>query len=168
MYSQGKVWASAASYEYTTGTAGQDWDATVVDLGATVNIGNLGLTGYYYSGEGVGSTTFGGLTGTAATDGGVDSAYNERDSDGGYVQATYVIPTGTKIGAAYGVSNLDKAAADTATNFLEETNRWTVGAYHPLTKHLNLVAEYNAIESKGHDGGNNESDTVSLGAILFF
>ena len=85
------------------------------------------------------------------------------------MQATYVIPTGTKLGVAYGISNLDRAGAD-ATNetMLEENNRWTVGAYHPLTKHLNLVAEYNAIESKGHNDTNNESETISLGAILFF
>ena len=27
----------------------------------------------------------------------------------------------------------------------------TVGAYHPLTKHLNLVAEYSNVESEAHD-----------------
>jgi len=48
-----------------------------------------------------------------------------------------------------------------------------IGAYHPLTKHLNLVAEYNAIESQDHGAGATsgvtaESDTISLGAILFF
>ena len=35
-----------------------------------------------------------------------------RDSDGGYVQATYVIPMGTKLGVSYGVSKLDDNAAD--------------------------------------------------------
>ena len=64
--------------------------------------------------------------------------------DGGYIQATYVIPTGTKLGVAYGVSRLDLASGETAVLLVEENNRWTVGAYHPLTKHLNLVAEYNA------------------------
>jgi len=165
----GKVWVSGASYEYTTGNAGEDWDASAIDVGATLNFGNAGITAYYYSGEGIGATTFGGLTGTTATDAGHDSDFNERDSDGGYVQATYVIPTGTKLGVAYGISNLDRAGADAVNEtMLEENNRWTVGAYHPLTKHLNLVAEYNAIESKGHDETNNESETISLGAILFF
>jgi hypothetical protein len=32
----------------------------------------------------------------------------KRKSDGGYLQATYVIPTGTKLGMAYGVTNLDE------------------------------------------------------------
>jgi hypothetical protein len=43
-----------------------------------------------------------------------------------------------------------------------------VGAYHPLTKHLNLVAEYNDIESKDHAGDQAESQHFNLGAILFF
>jgi len=44
-----------------------------------------------------------------------------------------------------------------------------VGAYHPLTKHLNLVAEYNSTESTNQAGtGNMENDSMSLGAILFF
>ena len=93
----------------------------------------------------------------------------ERDSDGGYVQATYVIPTGTKLGVAYGVSNLDTASGETNATLVEENERWTVGAYHPLTKHLNLVAEYNSTESTGQTSSNSmENDTISLGAILFF
>ena len=176
-FAQGKVWVSGASYDVSDGT--YDWDATVMDIGTTVNMGNTTLTAYYYSGEGVGSTLFGGGIGTDNTviggaDMGTDSLGNERDSDGGYIQATYVIPTGTKLGMAYGVSRLDTATNDTTANaVLDENSRWTIGAYHPLTKHLNLVAEYNAIESQDHGAGATsgvtaESDTISLGAILFF
>ncbi|MBT6392977.1 MAG: porin, partial [Nitrosomonadales bacterium] len=91
-----------------------------------------------------------------------------RDSDGGYIQGTYVIPSGTKLGVAYGVSNLDLAAGETNASLVEENNRWTVGAYHPLTKHLNLVAEFNSVEAKAQGGETNDSTAVSLGAILFF
>ena len=164
-FDMGKVWVSGASYEYTTGTSGEDYDAQAVDVGATLNFGNASVTAYYYSGEGVGATLYGG---TAAANAGVDSSGNERDSDGGYIQGTYVIPTGTKLGVAYGINNLDEANTSDTGNFLKENNRWTVGAYHPLTKHLNLVAEYNRIESKSHNDLTNESDTMSLGAILFF
>jgi hypothetical protein len=32
-------------------------------------------------------------------------------------------------------------------NFREQENSmWVIGAYHPLTKHLNLVAEYSQAE----------------------
>jgi hypothetical protein len=41
----------------------------------------------------------------------------ERDSDGGYVQATYVIPTGTKLGVAYGVSKLDEASGESNCHY---------------------------------------------------
>ena len=173
----GKVWVSGASYDVTTRAvaqvsnlgdtryiapvAAETHDATVADIGLNLNVGNLGLTGYYYSGSGVGTTVLG-AAGQGAT-----AAGAERDSDGGYVQATYVIPTGTKLGVSYGVSRLDMAGNDT-TALLDENNRWTVGAYHPLTKHLNLVAEYNQVESENHAGASAESDAISLGAILFF
>jgi hypothetical protein len=60
-----------------------------------------------------------------------------------------------------------------------ENKSWVAGVYHPLTKHLNIVAEYtaNTIEddtavgqaltgtANGFDG---DADTIALGAILFF
>ena len=79
-----------------------------------------------------------------------------------------MIPTGTKLGVAYGVNNLDEASGETGTFLVEKNERWTVGAYHPLTKHLNLVAEYNRAESEAHNGNDADSDSLSLGAILFF
>jgi predicted porin len=165
----GKVWVSGASYEVTRQTAAstaaapveQSYDIEAFDIGASLSAGNFGLVGYYYDGEGLGTTLFG--------NSGVTAAGKERDSDGGYVQATYVIPTGTKLGVAYGVSNLDTASGETNATLVEENERWTVGAYHPLTKHLNLVAEYNSTESTGQDSSNkSENDSLSLGAILFF
>jgi len=171
-FAMGKVWSSFASYEVTTGaTDNISYDANVIDFGASVNVGNAGITAYIYNGEGVGTTTFGGIFGGApgGADAGVSAAGKTRDSSGGYIQGTYVIPTGTKLGVAYGVSNLDLASDETANALVvEENNRWTVGAYHPLTKHLNLVAEYNAMESTDQANSNAESQTVSLGAILFF
>jgi predicted porin len=159
-FSNGKIWVGTAQYEVTADTgAANDWDIDVYEVGANVNFGNLGLTAYAYSGEGAGII----FTGAYGASGG-----NERDSDGGYVQATYVLPTGTKIGAAYGISNLDLASGESASATVEENKRWTVGAYHPLTKHLNLVAEYTALESESHDNASNDSSKVSLGAILFF
>ena len=162
----GKVWVSGASYDVTrikalTASTKQTYDITAFDVGASLSAGNFGLVGYWYDGEGLGTTLFG--------NNGVTAGAKERDSDGGYVQATYVIPTGTKLGVAYGVSNLDTASGETNATLVDENERWTVGAYHPLTKHLNLVAEYNATESTGQTSSNKaEQDTFSLGAILFF
>jgi len=160
-------------------SAGTSQTASAVDVGATVNVAGFGLTGYYNHGQGMGTTV--------QFNNGLDAAGNKRDSDDWYVQATYVLPTATKLGVSYGESNLDGNSGDT---FSKRTNEmWVVGAYHPLTKHLNLVAEYSevtgsadnnvvaggystttgkftAAQAAGHVEG--KTQTVSLGAILFF
>ena len=126
-----------------------------------LNAGGVGLTAYYYKGDGVGTTT---MHSNSLSVGG-----SKRDSDGGYLQATYVLPTKTKVGLAYGISKLDLASGETAlSTTVKENERITAGLYHPLTKHLNLVAEYNKVESIGQTNLKNTSDSVSLGGILFF
>jgi predicted porin len=159
----GKIWVSGVTYDVNTSTTtGQGHTVTAADIGANVNAGNLGVTGYYYRAEGAGTTFLGNA-------GWNSSSNSKRDSDGGYLQLTYKLPTATKIGFAYGVSNLDRTTGDAANVALIDKNeRVTVGLYHPLTKHLNLVAEYNDIESRGHDGRKAEQQQGSLGAILFF
>jgi short subunit fatty acids transporter len=72
-------------------------------------------------------------------------AGKRRDSDQWYVQATYALPTATKIGVSYGESTLDGNRGDAFRDI--EDSMWTVGAYHPITKHLNLVAEYSVAET---------------------
>jgi predicted porin len=83
------------------------------------------------------------------------------------LQATYILPTKTKLGLAYGVSKLDRVGAE-ADTLVKENERITLGLYHPLTKHLNLVAEYNDVSSKNHANAERDARTGSLGAILFF
>ena len=155
----GKVWAGFFSQE-VTGGADED-RAQAFEVGASTSIYNINLVAYGYSGEGVGTT--------ALLRDGFSSDGKMRDSDGGYVQATYVIPTGTKLGVSYGISNLDDNAADAGAGLVEENSMLTVGAYHPLTKHLNLVAEYSKVESEAHANvADLETDIISVGAILFF
>jgi len=157
----GKVWVGGASYKVKA-TSAIEYTASAADVGVNLNAGNVGLTGYYYAGEGAGSYMFHSR--------GVSATGQKRDSDGGYIQATYVLPTKTKVGLAYGVSKLDLATSESASGnaLFKENERTTFGLYHPLTKHLNLVGEYNNVESKAHGGAKNASQTVSLGAILFF
>ena len=153
----GKVWVSGFSQK----VQGTGDNAYAADIGANVNAGGFGLTGYYYSGEGVGIT--------AMLNNGYDANKKARDSDGGYVQATYILPTKTKIGASWGRSNLDKASGDTmVANYIKEQEMSTVGLYHPLTKHLNLVAEYSHATDQAQNNVEMKAKTGSLGAILFF
>jgi len=156
----GKAWLGFASYDVTAGTT-SNYTIKAYEAGVNGNVGNLGVTAYYYSGDGLGTTFMGYL--------GANTAGKTRDSHGGYLQATYVIPTGTKLGASYGVSNLDGLSNDAGT-LIEQNRRWTIGAYHPLTKSLNLVAEYNdtRAEAQGSNIDAIKAKNVSLGAILFF
>jgi predicted porin len=160
----GKVWASAITQKVDTLSSGGDDRATAWDLGATVNLAGFGLTGYYGQGDGIGQTI--------QLFDGFDAAGKGRDSDQWYVQGTYTLPgVGTKLGASYGRSTLDGNSGE-AFNDIEDS-MWTIGAYHPLTKHLNLVAEYSNVQRDVDIGGGAGSDkakakTIALGAIMFF
>ena len=157
----GRVWVGGVTTKRNNGT-GPQITADAYEVGAKASYQGLGLVGYYYDGKnydgGVGQ--FPGSTGNAAI--------TNANNSGGYVQATYVLPgVGTKLGASWGISNIKTDGA------AHEASReaWIVGAYHPLTKSVNLVAEYTDTEynnmsaTNGNDG---KARTVSLGAILFF
>ncbi len=159
----GKIWVSGIAQKQGNGVdaAGSESVARAGDVGANVNFAGFGLTGYYYAGEGVGTT--------AQMYMGYSTAGKSRDSDGGYVQATYVLPTKTKAGISWGQSNLDLASNETTASTIVKSNEmWTAGLYHPLTKHLNLVAEYSNIRSENHNSGRATTNSASLGGILFF
>jgi predicted porin len=160
----GKIWVSGISQKVTlTSVRAQDGTAYMGDIGANINVNNFGLTAYGYGGKGVG-TTFQFLDGYTATG-------LARDSSGGYIQATYILPTKTKAGISWGESTLDtEGAADVSasTALVKSNEMTTVGLYHPLTKHLNLVAEYSHIKSEAQNGNENKRDSVSLGGIIFF
>jgi len=160
----GKVWVSGASYDVSssTSTTYNGKNIWAADIGANINVAGFGLTGYYYNGDGAGITFMG--------TGGLTTTGEKRESDGGYVQATYVLPFKTKIGAAWGISSLDRANSSDTGTLVKDQERWTIGAYHPLTKHLNIVAEYSDFKLESHATTNNKNEyaTGSLGAILFF
>ena len=165
----GKVWAEGFHQRVdglgVLSTAGKrSEDANVYGIGGKVSAMGFDLVGYYYNGEGVGTT---GLLMD-----GFDVEGHKRDSDGGYVQAAYTIPgVGTKIAASWGESNLDRTSTDSAnanTTLVQSNEMWTVGVYHPLTKSLNLVAEYSRVEAQNQGNQTNKSDIVDFGAILFF
>jgi predicted porin len=173
-----------ASYEWTGDVAGKVWASGIsqkvdqlafggvnlgaeraigLDVGTTVKISDFALTGYYYDGRGIGQT--------GQLWDGFDAAGKRRDSKGGYVQGTYTIAgPGTKLGLSWGQSKLEGNTGDTFNDL--KNQMWTAGAYHPLTKHLNLVAEYSETKQKLNGTADGSFDakakTVSLGAILFF
>jgi len=154
----GRVWVSGITQQ------NNGYTSNGFDVGAKVAYQGAGLVGYYYDGEGLDSQNV--LLQGLFNANGVKS----KDS-GGYVQATFAVPgIGTKLGASWGASY---SKSPTAGGFDIENKSWIIGAYHPLTKSLNLVAEYTNqdIENKAVTTNTlkkTESDTISLGAILFF
>jgi predicted porin len=160
----GKVWASGLSQKVEF--AASNATATAWDIGANVNTAGFGLTGYYGEGKGIGQTI-------QFADG-FDANNAKRDSEQYYVQGTYALPgVGTKLGVSYGESQLKGTSAEATLNKITD-DMWTVGVYHPITKHLNLVAEYSEAQHKydvktsGVDTTSSKGKTVALGAILFF
>lgn len=181
----GKVWAgyinqktqtaaTAAGFAFspTTGlgvpvaaTAATDETARAYEIGGKVNVAGFGLVGYYYDGKGFGSATVASanlpLSGLL-----INSA--DHDVDGGYVQGTFTVPgVGTKLGVSWGQSNIDGNGGE--ADYTNES--WIVGAYHPITKSLNLVAEYIDTKYDNIDhisGADGDTKTIALGAILFF
>ena len=165
----GRVWLGGISQktEYTSLTNG--YTSNGVEVGAKASFSGATLVGYYYDGKGLDSQN-------ALLQGLFNGNGIKSKDSGGYVQATFVVPgIGTKLGASWGESN----SKDDANSFDIKNSSWIVGAYHPLTKNLNLVAEYTNQEVKNNGtnttlGGTASSaskvqnDTVSLGAILFF
>ena len=161
----GRVWVSGIfqKHEAVAGLAtglGTQYDSKGFDIGAKASYQGASVVAYYYDGEG--------LSGAHSAVNGLLFRQGTKTQDsGGYVQGTFTIPgVGTKLGASWGESF--STAANETTEFKNES--WIVGAYHPLTKSVNLVAEYTDQKLENQDGAaaNVKNKTVSLGAILFF
>jgi len=154
----GKVFVSGFAQKVNGTRSGET--AYSADIGANLKVAGFDLTGYYYGGEGTGTTFM-------LYDGYSSTGY-ARSVDGGYVQAKYTLPTKTVAGISWGQSNLDRATGEVQNNLVKTNEMTTVGLYHPLTKSVNLVAEYSHITSENQLGRENKNNAGSLGAILFF
>ncbi|PQJ25119.1 hypothetical protein BSZ31_09215 [Limnobacter sp. SAORIC-690] len=161
----GKLWGAFISQgNEQTNTNAPVADISGFEVGGTLNFGSLGLTANYFTGDGLGTALIG--------FGGSDALAQERESQGYLVQATYKVGD-TKFGVNYGVSSLDATANDraTATRILDESEQLTLGVYHNLTPSLTIAGEYITNTVKYQLGGptqDAESDTIAIGAILFF
>jgi hypothetical protein len=159
----GRVWVGGVTTKRQNGTTagnGPQITADAYEVGAKASYQGIGLVAYYYDGK-----NYDGGVGQFPASANSLVAITETKNSGGYVQATYALPgVGTKLGASWGISNIK------ANGAAQESSReaWIVGAYHPLTKSVNLVAEYNKLDTETAAGVQGSAKTVSLGAILFF
>jgi predicted porin len=167
----GDTYADAVTAATTAASAGNSNRASAWEIGANVSVDKANFVAYYYDGKNMGSAAYlnSFLSGSGIN---IVDSVKDHDVKGGYVQATYVIPTGTKLGASWGQSKNESNSLDGANAKDMKSKSWIVGAYHPLTKSLNLVAEYTdtKIENLGYSSTykDGHAKTVALGAILFF
>lgn len=151
--------ASVLSQDITPDvTNAKSVSATAFDVFGKLSAGAFGLSAYYYSGNGIGTTALF-LQST-------DAAGNARTSNGFYIQPTVTFGK-TKIGVNYGVSNLTKNSVD-ANTLLSQHQRITVGVYHTITDGLTLVTEYTNLSTKNQGGASNTASSFNVGCMLFF
>jgi len=172
-----KAWVDGLWQDVQRNVAGGD-TMTIWGFGGGANIGYQGfeLTGYGYTGDGLGQfmqfAATGGVNGNAVGftpgDAGLDNlglgnAYSTAcngihcetaSNDGFYVQGTYTINGKTKVGISYGESNQDGQLFDANGIGFNKVRRdmWSIGVYHDVTSWLKLIAEYDNARVKVEDG----------------
>lgn len=147
------------------------------EIGARANMWGLELVGYYYTGNGVGTTAIGSQAQSfVCAVGNAVCSLASRDSSGYYGQITYKFQD-LKVGYSYGSSSLSMASNEWTFNrgtqagngdLLSRNSSNVVGVYYALTKSLNLVGEWIRTESKAQNSTSYNDNGFALGAILFF
>jgi predicted porin len=143
------AWASAKTQKFYSTTAAPDFTMNAFELGASYNVGAVGLIANVQSGKGIGILA--------------DGDEGDIRSTNYLVQGTFKTSDKMKLGLSYGISrNNDDTVG------LRSNANLTAGAYYSLTKSVTLVGEISQTRSKAVSGGDARLNGVSLGAILFF
>jgi predicted porin len=160
-YKNGPIYLSATflSLKQEGPTNAGDFDSFGWDIGGKVTFGPAEFLAWYYQGEGMGTTAL-----FFRSD---DGNGHERDSDGFLAQVTYKFGD-LKLGLNYGESNLDLASGEAVTNLVETNKKYTLGAYYSLTENLTLLGEFTDVKAEAHNGFDNDSSNINLGAYLSF
>ena len=160
-----RLWASGVTQKHETigaGTGGLvSYTGRGMELGGKLTVGPISAVANWYTAKGLGTTVLGLLD--------TDANGNPRGSDGFYVQALATLGK-ISLGGSYGESNLDRTAFEIAAgNTLVSKNSSYVGQVrYGLTDWVTLLAEYTKTKSEAHGGNAADSDSIAVGAILFF
>jgi predicted porin len=164
----GKVWLDVVTQQYQLPSgitvpagASSSINGTAGDAGVKLDYAGFEGVLYGYYGSGVGTT---GLYLLATSAGG-----EKRDSDGGYVQASYKYNK-LKVGLSYGISELKLASdeVEAGNTELKSNSSGVVGLYYSLTKSVTLVGEFIDTKAKAWGGNSATEKDYALGGILFF
>jgi predicted porin len=160
-----RLWTSGVTQRHATigaGTGGLvSYTGRGLDVGGKLTVGPFSAVANWYTARGLGTTVLNLLD--------TDALGNPRSSDGFYLQGLATFGK-VSLGASYGESNLDLTDTEIAAgNTLVRTNSSYVGQIrYGLTEWVTLLAEYTKAMSEAHGGNEADSNSIALGAILFF
>lgn len=160
-----RLWSSGVTQRHSTTGAGTgglvSYTGRGVDVGGKLTAGPFTAVATWYTARGLGTTVLN-LFDT-------DALGNPRNSNGFYVQGMGTFGK-FSVGASYGESNLDLTRTERAAgNTLVRRNASYIGqTRYALTDWVTLLAEYTKTQSKAHGGNEADSDSLAVGAILFF
>jgi predicted porin len=152
------AWASGIVQDHNP-VAARSYSARGLDVGTKLTVGGASLLGYYYDGQGLGTTGLFILS--------TDAAGRSRGSNGFYVQGTYTTGKVT-LGASYGESRLGLTPGEVNPTLLKSNSSYVGQLRYGLTSWVTLIGEYTHSMSRAHGGNRANSDTLAAGAILFF
>jgi predicted porin len=156
----GHLWTGVISQKHDATGTQRAYTGTGYEIGAKLGYGPVGLLGYAYKGEGIGTT---GLFILSAT-----STGSKRDSSGYYIQGTVTPIEKLTLGVSYGESRLDLANGEVNPTLVKKNSSWIGQVKYGLTPWVNLIGEYTSTRAKAHGGNEADSDAVALGAIMLF
>ncbi|UVO49294.1 porin [Sphingomonas sp. SUN019] len=153
------AWVSGLIQKHDSDGILPEYTGKAIDFGAKLSYANFGLTGYYYTGSGVGTIGLFLLS--------TDGLGGKRDSDGYYIQGTAGFGKFT-VGGSYGRSNLDLADGELVSNLVRSNESYVGQLRYGLTGWVTLIGEYTHTRSEAHNGNDATSNALAAGAILFF
>ncbi len=153
------AWLSGLVQKHDATAGLPAYTGRAIDVGAKLSYANFGLTGYYYTGTGVGTIGLFLLS--------TDEFGRKRDSDGYYVQGTAGFGKIT-LGASYGRSTLDLTDDEPISALVRSNSSYVGQVRYGLTGWVTLIGEYTHTKSEAHNGNDAKSDALAAGAILFF
>lgn len=160
-----RLWTSATTQRHRTDGAGTgglvSYTGRGIDAGAKITAGPITAVANWYTAKGLGTTVLNLLD--------TDALGRPRGSDGFYLQALATFGK-VSVGSSYGESNLDLTAFEVAAGntLVSKNSSWVGQIRYGLTDWVTLLGEYSRSSSDAHGGNSADSNSIAVGAILFF
>ena len=159
----GNAWVSGFVQRSTTPDGNTSLTSSAIDVGARLDYSDLSLTGYLFTGSGVGTA---GLlvSGIFSPSGSAPAA---RTTYGYFGQVTYKIAN-LKLGTSYGACGQSLATGEHGDTLLKNNSSVIGGAYYTLGGVVTLATEWTHTISRNQAGGSVADNSLALGASAGF